>query len=97
MIPVVAPPLDEPPAPMRRFMARQQTKDDAPQDQIPRPTDVESGDRRSPSRWLSRHRADQWRPRTPAPTVVIGLSAAALLAAATIRRKHESRCAGGFG
>jgi len=86
MIPVVAPPLDERPTRTKRFRARQYRKRDAPPDQLPRPTD----DRRTPSRWLSRHRPDRNRgPRTPAPTVLIGLSAAAVLAAAMIRRRYE--------
>jgi hypothetical protein len=88
MIPVIAPPLDEPSARTMWSRAHQETQDNAPPDQLPRPTDDTSGDRRSPSRRLSRHRLyRQWCPRTPASTALIGLSAAAVLAAVMVRRK----------
>lgn len=89
MIPVIAPPLDESSARTMWSRAHRETSDDAPADQLPSPADDPSGIRRSPSRWLSRHRPDRRRrPRPPVPAVLIGLSAAAVLVAAMIRRRY---------
>jgi hypothetical protein len=91
MIPVVAPPLFEPPARLRRFRGYQESEVRAtPPAELIHATDDRSGDCRTSSRWLSRHRRDRrWSPRGSAPAVLMCLSAAAGLAAALIRRKHE--------
>jgi hypothetical protein len=94
MIPVVAPPLDEQPLRMRRFRASQPTENDAvPPGDLTQPPEEPSGDQSGGdrrSRWLARHRPHRrWSSRTTAPTVMMALSAAAILAAAIIRRTND--------
>lgn len=90
MIPVVAPPLVEPPVRLRRFRAHRQPEGRAKlPGQLTHLTEEPSGDDRPPSSWLSRRSRERRRaPRRAAPAVLMCLSAAVALAAAMVRRKQ---------
>ena len=88
MIPVVAPPLDEPPTRLRWFRTQRETAGDALQrDQLAQPTDDQGGGCASSSHSSSRTPLRRRWSRTAASLILMGLIAGTGLAAG-IRLRH---------